>query len=610
MELAVRKDSDRFVAPGAYRALQARLRSRARVVAEIATVVLSAFDRSTRLLPFVLYDAYMFPAGASSIANALKQGGFTSTRAVFQLWNPHFEASRARMDGRGLEMLLVSSMQIHSQRAYDAIRDAWTMGAERPLIIAGGPKAIYEPYHFWPEPGARDPVAPDVVVTGEQYVLLELLDTLTEYRSAQGTMRAAFERARSDGALDAIAGLVYLAPGASVREPVLIDTGLQRLVKDLDEMPGEETALDLLEPPHRGAGLSARPLDVARVGRRTPIVSLLVTQGCKFNCSYCPIPAVNQKSWRFRSPEGLARTISAIHDRFNIKYFFGADDNFFNRRETAHDFLTTMARSKARNRPFRERIRFGTEATQFDAYRNRDLLPLCRDAGLHALWFGIEDLTATLVNKGQKPAQTIELFRLMREQKISPMAMMMFHDGQPYYSRDSLYGLYNQMKFLREAGAVSVQCTAHSPAVGTREQEASFATGRVLARIGGYSIPESKYDGNNIIVDGSEAVWKRQVKLIAGYAAFYNPVNFVRALKRDGSLLRRRRIGYQAAGMAATVWTAVKMTPYILRLMTGKPGYAQRAKGSTIEVRHPPCAFRRWPTSQQISPGAKRTNAG
>jgi hypothetical protein len=85
-----------------------------------------------------------------------------------------------------------------------------------------------------------------------------------------------------------------------------------------------------------------------------------------------------------------------------------------------------MARSTADGRPFRERIRFATEATQFDSYRNRDLLPLARDAGVHALWFGIEDLTATLINKGQKPAQTIELFRLLREHKISPVAMMMF----------------------------------------------------------------------------------------------------------------------------------------------------------------------------------------
>jgi len=602
MELAVRKDSDRFVPPGAYRELQARLRRRSAMLAEIPTVVLSAFDRSTRMLPFVLYDSHMFPAGASAVANAVHQAGFARTRAVFQLWNPHFKTSRARLDGRPLEMLLVSSMQIHSRRAYEVIRNAWELGAERPLIIAGGPKAVYEPYQFFPEPGAPHPVAPDVVVTGESYVLLELLNVLAEYRGPRGAMRAAFERARYEGVLDKIPGLVYLAPGSSLHEPVLIDTGLQRLVQDLDEMPGEETSLDLLEPPHRGPGLSAQPLPASRVVRRTPIVSLLVTQGCKFNCSYCPIPAVNQKSWRFRSPEGLARTISAIHDRFNIKYFFGADDNFFNRRETAVELLTTMARSRARNRPFRERIRFATEATQFDTYRNRDLLPLARDAGVHALWFGIEDLTATLINKGQKPTQTIELFRLMREQKISPMAMIMFHEGQPYYTSGSLYGLYNQMKFLREAGAVTVQCTAHGPAVGTRERESTYSCGRVLAGLGGYTIPESMFDGNHVMVGGGEAAWKRQVKLIGGYLAFYNPMNFVRALKRDGSLLRRRRIGYQAVGMFATVWTAVKMAPYIVRLMTRKPRYhAGTPREATLKVCYPTAAFPRWPAADAKS---------
>jgi radical SAM superfamily enzyme YgiQ (UPF0313 family) len=595
MELAVRKGPDRFVAPGAYRALAARLRRHSAGLAEIPTVVLSAFDRRTRLLPFVIYDALMFPAGASAIANAVHQAGFARTRAVFELWNPNFKASRARLDGRALEMLLISSMQIHSQRALAAIRDASSLGEARPLIIAGGPKAIYEPYHLWSEPGARAPAGPDVAVTGEQYVLLELIDTLLDYRGKGDTMRSAFERARADGALESIPGLVYLAPGASLQEPVLVDTGLQRLVEDLDELPGEETALELLEPPHRGTGLCAQPLDAARVGRNAKIVSLLVTQGCKFNCSYCPIPAVNQKSWRHHSPERLTRTIVAISERFGIKYFFGADDNFFNKRDTSEALLTAMARATASGRPLRERIRFATEATQFDTFRNRDLIPLAREAGVHALWFGIEDLTATLINKGQKPVQTIELFRLLREHKISPMAMMMFHSGQPYHSPGALYGLANQVRFLREAGAVSVQCTVHSPAVGTREQEATIATGTVMASVGRYVIPESKFDGNHVILFAGEAAWKRQVKLLGGYAAFYNPANFLRALKRDGSPLRRRRIGYQLLGMAAVIWTAARMVPYILRLMTGKPSFITEIPVPAIPVRHPDQAFARWP---------------
>ena len=598
MELAVRKGADRFVPPGAYRALEARLRQHASESANIPTVVVSAFDRRTRLLPFLFYDSHMFPAGAGAIAAAVQRAGFSRTRAVFQLWNPRFRPSRAALDGRPLQMLLVSSMQIHARRAYGLIRDARSMGAERPLIIAGGPKAVYEPYHYWSMHTAGEPVAPDVAVTGEAYVLLELLDRLVSYRGRGETMRTAFERARAEGVLESIPGLVFLAPGATLREPVVVDTGLQRLVQDLDELPGESTMLGLLEPPHRGAGLSSRPLADDRVRRNAMIVSLLVTQGCKFNCPYCPIPALQQKTGRFRSPEVLAREIAAIHERFGITYFFGADDNFFNRRETAEALLTTMAKSTADGRPFRERIRFATEATQFDTYRNRDLLPVARAAGVHAIWFGIEDLTTSLINKGQKPAVTVELFQLMRAHKISPMAMLMFHNGQPFYTPGSLYGLYNQIEFLRQAGAVSVQCTAHTPAVGTREYDATYNSGRVIERLGRYTIPEAQLDGNHVMVVDGEASWKRQLKLLGGYAAFYNPWNFVRALERDGSPLRRRRIGYQAAGMLATAWTAANVVPYTVRLMTAQPQYHRaRPPVETVPVRYPAAAVPRYATA-------------
>ena len=100
-----------------------------------------------------------------------------------------------------------------------------------------------------------------------------------------------------------------------------------------------------------------------------------------------------------------------------------------------------------------------------------------------------------------------------------------------------------------------------------------------------------------MIIATDEAAWKRQVKLIGGYAAFYNPANLVRALKRDGSPLRRRRIGYQLVGMVALVWTAAKMTPYIVRLMTGKPSFKNGTEATTIAIRHPVQAFPRWPTA-------------
>ncbi len=600
MELTVRKGSDAFVPAGAYREPEARLRSRTKELADIPAVVLSCFDRSTRLLPFVLYDSRIFPAGARVIVGALYQAGFTSTRGVFQLWNPNFRPSSARLAGRPIQMLLVSSMEIHAGQAYKAIQDAHRLGADRPLIIAGGPKAVYQPYHYWKHPEKDSQAVPDVAVTGEAYVLLDLLNVLVQCRGRGETMRTAFERARREGALDSVPGLVYMAPKAMPREPLLVDTGLQRLVQHLDEMPHEATGLSLMEPPHRGTGLLPRPIPDDRVRKHAYIVSLLMTQGCKFSCPYCPIPALNQKSWRFRSPEGLVNEIRMVQERYGIEWYFGTDDNFFNRRETAEGILTALARAEVSGKPLRRRVRWSTEATQFDTYKNRDLLPLAQQAGMYAIWFGIEDLTADLINKGQKPEVTLELFKLLHQHRISPMAMLMFHEGQPYYTRNSLYGLANQVEFLRRAGAISIQCTVHNPAVGTREVEKTYQTGKVLRRLGDYTIPESKFDGNHVMVDGAERPWRKQLKLLGGYAAFYNPLNFLRAFKKDGSTLRRRRIGWQLMGHIALLWTACKVLPYMLRLLRPITYHTGPHALATTPVRLPEQAFSRLPADTPL----------
>jgi radical SAM superfamily enzyme YgiQ (UPF0313 family) len=600
MELTVRKGRDVFVPPGAYRELEARLRRRTAELAEVPAVVLSCFDTSTRLLPFVLYDKLIFPAGARVIAGALYQAGFTRTRAVFQLWNPFFRPSQARLDGRPIQMLLLSSMEMHAERAYDAIRDAHQMGEDRPLIIVGGPKAVYQPSHFWKHPGKTSQAPPDVAVTGEAFVLLDLLNVLVQFRGRGETMRTAFERARREGALEGIPGLVYLAPEATAQEPVLVDTGLQRLVQHLDELPHEVAGLSVMEPPHKGAGLSAQPIPDSLVRRHAYIVSLLVTQGCKFNCPYCPIPALNQKTWRFRSPEGLVQEIRAIQERFGIQWYFGTDDNFFNRRETAEEIMTAMARARVSGKPFRRRVRWSTEATQFDTYKNRDLLPLAYHAGLYGIWFGIEDLTAELINKGQKPEVTIELFRLLHRYRISPMAMIMFHEGQPFYTRGSLYGLANQVDFLRRAGAISIQCTVHNPAVGSRELETTYRSGRVMKTLGSYVIPESKYDANHVTVAGADKPWLKQLKLLGGYAAFYNPLNLIRALRKDGTTLRRRRIGWQFVGQFALLWTAWKVLPYLLRLFRPIQYHQEPPALTTLPVRLPKDAFSRLPSDTPL----------
>src|SRR5712691_4276300 len=137
MELPSRPKNDRYTPPGRYHELEHRLRI-SHGVSDIPTLVCYAFDQRTRLGPFLFADTRLLTAGPRAVAAALYNAGFTQTRIVLRQWNVNFKTSQARIDGRTPELLLVSSMQIHSASAYEMIRDAYKLGDDRPFILAGG----------------------------------------------------------------------------------------------------------------------------------------------------------------------------------------------------------------------------------------------------------------------------------------------------------------------------------------------------------------------------------------------------------------------------------------------------------------------------------------
>jgi radical SAM superfamily enzyme YgiQ (UPF0313 family) len=569
MELPRRARDDTFLPDGAFGARAAALRQ-APAVRDLTIGIVYAFDMRTHMLPFWYADKRMAPCSVRLLGDVLARAGFANLRIVLQQWSPNVRPSQMRLNGRPLDILLISSMQVHAERAYELIRDAHEMGQARPLILAGGPKAVYEPTDFFAL-GPRPGVGADCVVTGEAFVLLDLLHTFLSDRAPRETPLAAFERARRSGALTEVPGLVYLSPDESRRGVVAINTGVQRLLRDLDELPMPDAGYRMLEPPHRRRTLCDRPCPPHRIGRLSQVASVISTQGCKFNCSFCPIPALNQRTWRHKSPARLAAEIAHIHENFGIRYFFSTDDNFFNDRQTVIDLMTEMARTKVGGKALSSRIRFYTEATEFDVHKNRDLLPLARAGGLSAIWFGIEDITAQLVNKGQTAGKTAELFASLREVGIEPMTMMIHSDAQPLRSRPGdLTGLLNQARYLFDQGAVSYQCTYLGPAVGTRDFEPAAKSGTIFSRVGRREIPQAFQDGNHVCASSHPRPWERQINILRAYAAFYNPWNTLRTLwKIRSDRLGPKRLAFQMLGQIGLALTIPKLLAWAYRLKRG-----------------------------------------
>ncbi|MHC5033544.1 MAG: B12-binding domain-containing radical SAM protein [Planctomycetota bacterium] len=529
MELPRRERGDELLPLGELTDIRRRLRAVA-PKHDLATVIACAFDRRTRVLPFILADMRLAPAGVRAIGSAMVDLGFAKTRIVLQQWNRNFRPSQMRLDGRIPDLFMISSMQIHFAQCEAMIRDACTIDADRrPLIIVGGPKTIYEPWDvFSAEPG--DPWAADVAVTGEEYVLLSLLEAVLDMRGNGESMRSAFIRARDRGALDGIPGLVYAKNGPSGVTEALIDTGIQRLNGDLDEMPHPALGYGLLEPPSRRPTLSSQALDSGRVHRHSVIGSLVLTLGCRFNCPYCPIPAYNQRQYRAKSGERIADEIERLYRKYRIRYYFGADDNFFSDQDRALDIVEALARKvEAGSRPHRK-IRWGTEATVHDTLRMAEHLPLVRRAGLWALWLGVEDISGTLVKKGQSGDKTAEAFRLLRDSSIFPMPMMMHHDEQPLLSRGNNRGLLNQVRLLRKGGALSLQVLMLTPSPGSKLFVETYTSGLAYKRAGRVKVEPHIVDGNYVVASRHPTPWRKQLNLLLAYLYFYNPLRFLAAL--------------------------------------------------------------------------------
>jgi hypothetical protein len=312
-----------------------------------------------------------------------------------------------------------------------------------------------------------------------------------------------------------------------------------------------------------------------------------MTFGCKFACPYCPIPAYNQRQHRLKSGERIADEMWRLYKEFGLRYFFGVDDNFFNHKDRTLQIVQALATAEFDGTPLRRKARWYTEVTVHDTLLMKDHLPLVREAGCRALWLGVEDMTATLVKKGQSVDKTTESFRLMRQAGICPMPMMMHHDSQPLYSRGTTnYGLINQVRLLRQAGAVSLQVLMMTPSVGTKLYEGTFNDKLVLRSAGGRRVEPYMWDGNYVIASKHARPWRKQLNLLLGYLYFYNPVWLVHNFIHRKTKVGMKPVWMQMIGMIGLSQSIRRTIGWAVRLAFGKIERFDKPPANPIPMRN------------------------
>jgi radical SAM superfamily enzyme YgiQ (UPF0313 family) len=255
-----------------------------------------------------------------------------------------------------------------------ALETAILLKAElgRPIVI-GGPHATMYPERVL----AESPVI-DYVVRGEGEETIQALA-----RALEGGSRE----------LGAISGLTYRLRGEIISNPD------RPLISNLDALP-----------------FPARHLfDLERYGLRTPdgqpMVTILSSRGCPYNCSYC-FKGIVGRTYRQRSPDNIIAEIRQIIDRYGIHNFYFIDDLFT---------IDTRRLNAIADRIINAALDIRWQCLGRVDRVNAEILKKMYAAGCRQIHFGIESGNQQIlerINKGIKLDQVRQAVRWAQEAGI------------------------------------------------------------------------------------------------------------------------------------------------------------------------------------------------
>lgn len=202
----------------------------------------------------------------------------------------------------------------------------------------------------------------DFVMTGEyEYTALELIDCI-----------------KNSKALNEVKGLIY-KEGPNIRF-----NPSRPLIDDLDELPW----------PLREQLPMQRYID-APGNMPVPCVQMWASRGCPFQCTFCAWPQLmyNSNRYRIRRPKAIADEIEYLVRERKFKSVYFDDDSFNISKKNTLD-LCREIKERRLNVPWAIMARADT--------MDEEMLLAMKDAGLHAVKYGVESAKQELVDNVSK----------------------------------------------------------------------------------------------------------------------------------------------------------------------------------------------------------------
>lgn len=240
-------------------------------------------------------------------------------------------------------------------------------------------------------------------------------------------------------------------PGLSFKENGKITHNeLRPFIKDLDELPFPAYELfgDLKRYSH------PQPL----IGWRKPVVNIITSRGCPFNCHFC-YKGTFGRTWRARSPQNIIAEWEMLINRFHVKELSIQDDCFNMNIERAIQ-ISELISQKGLQIPWS--LPNGLRADMV----TEELIGVMKQAGMYRTGVGVESgnqLVMDDLGKKLTLEKVEEAFRILKKFKIQTVAFFVM--GNP---KDTETTLQETIDFAIKLSPTFAQFTMATPFPGTR----------------------------------------------------------------------------------------------------------------------------------------------
>lgn len=177
---------------------------------------------------------------------------------------------------------------------------------------------------------------------------------------------------------------------------------------------------------------------------KASFVDIEASRGCKYKCNFCVVKGYLGTNVRYKNPQAVVNEIRQYHDYFGIRIFRFVDHTFTENREFVVNIVDEMMR-----RGLHRTISWFM-ATRLDCV-DKELLKLLKKANCSRIGFGVETHSQDNLDyyhKGTTVEQSIEGFRLARENGISTRALLFLNQYMYSNQRELEQELKKIMRFL------------------------------------------------------------------------------------------------------------------------------------------------------------------